>query len=162
MWWRNSFVCCLIFLIAGCTAKLEEENTYPFSKVDKIEVVSYINRELWDTIENKTTEGIASINKNQIKERITLTKEQTDNLFKFLFIDECPLVNSTSRCFEPRHMIVFYNEKGKELDYIEVCLECGTSESGTGFSYNDICNERTDKLAGIFKEAGIKYFGENE
>lgn len=149
-------------MIVRCTAKPEKENTYPFSKANKIEVVSYINRELWDTIENKTTEGIASINKNQIKERVTLTKEQTDNLFKFLFIDECPLVNSTSRCFKPRHMIVFYDKYGKELDYIEVCLECGTSESGMNFSYNGICNERADELGGIFREAGIKYFGEDE
>lgn len=57
-------------------------------------------------------------------------------------------------------MVLFYNKNGKLFNYFEVCLECGNGEGG--FEHNDICPERIAKLQAIFKEAGIKYFGESK
>jgi hypothetical protein len=150
-----------LFFLNGCGSDAPlKEYTYPFSKASKIEVVSYPGRMNWDDIDEEIVkDGVLTIN-DKIKERKVFTKAQTDSLFNFLFIDECPVFNSKSKCFDPRHAILFYDKKGKVIGHIEICLECGTSQQS--FSFNAICDERTKQLADIFKQAGIKYFGEGE
>lgn len=148
------------FLITGCSQESVKNYTYPFSKRSKIEVISYTNRMMWDDDDMGIVKNGVLIIKDKIKERKVFSEAQSDSLFKFLFIEECPAFSSQAKCFDPRHAILFYDKNDKLLEYIEVCLECGTSEQS--FSFNAICDQRTKKLVDIFKQAGIKYFGEGE
>lgn len=148
-------------VLIGCESNQPvKEYTFPFSKASRIEVISYAGRMNWGDMDEEIVKDSSLVIKDKIKERKVFTKTQTDSLFDFLFIDECTVFDSKSRCFDPRHSVLFYDEKDKVIGYIEVCLECGTTEQS--FSFNAICDKRTKKLANIFKQAGIKYFGEGE
>ena len=161
LWSRICVYFIIIVFVSGCGSNIPVmEYTYPFSKASKIEVISYPDRMNWGNVDEEIVkDGFLVIN-DKIKERQVLTKSETDSLFNFLFIDDCPVFSSQAKCFAPRHAILFYDKTDKVIGYIEVCLECGTSEQS--FSFNAICSERTKKLADIFKQAGIKYFGEGE
>lgn len=142
------------------------EDTYPFSKAERIELVSYPVRYNWDTIRNgkKTYLGPIVENKKLVdpsgfKERVLLNEKQKQNLFNSLFIRETKECE-VAMCFDPRHAILFYNEKLEIIANIEICFECGNSYST--FKHNELCYEGLAPISNIFKEAGIKYFGEGE
>ncbi|NDI98800.1 hypothetical protein GWA97_06900 [Flavobacterium sp. LaA7.5] len=103
--------------------------------------------------------GKIRIDTGYIKERVVLEEVLTEKLYSYLFIEECPMINiERSLCYEPRHAVIFYNEEDKAYGYIEVCLECGISEAD--FLHNEICDDRVADLEQIFRDAGIKYFGQ--
>ncbi len=161
MWWRSSLLLLCILLLQACTIIVPKEEIYPFSEAEKIEIVSYPDRMNWDNHFDSTivVSGEIRFSKSLIKERVVLNDTLTEKLFRYLFIEECPLIDITrSLCYQPRHAILFYNNESKIYSYLEVCLECGKAEGN--FLYNEICDERTANLEHIFKQAGIKYFGE--
>lgn len=139
------------------------EDTFPFSETTKIEIISYPVRYEWDTIRNGERKVMASLVENKqfqpdtlhIKDRVILNNKFTNQLFKSFFTkyEGC----TVAACFDPRHAILFYNEKREIIAYLEVCLDCGNSQSSGNFKYDDLC-EIT--LAELFEQAGIKYFGE--
>lgn len=137
---------------------MPKEEVYPFSKAKTIRVISYSNRMTWDPDSEIIKDGILVLDVAKIKEHVTLDEKLQQRLYEFLFVDECPVMSSSSKCYDPRHLVLFHDEKGKVLNYFEVCLECGSAEAN--FEYNEVCNERMGKLKSIFKDAGIKYFGE--
>lgn len=136
------------------------ESTYPFSEAARIEIVSYVNRTLWDSLDNKALvkEGVLNIAAKYIREKKTLNKEQGNKLFNYLFVEDCAIISSESKCYDPRHIVLFYNNEDKVFNHIEVCLECGNADGD--FTFNEICPERSEALAAIFQDVGIKYFGE--
>ncbi|WP_417352172.1 hypothetical protein [Flavobacterium alkalisoli] len=95
-------------------------------------------------------------------DRVILNAELTEKLYHFLFVEESDPEGYSWMCFLPRHLILFYDTKEKIIAFLEVCLSCATSAESEGFKYNIFFTDRIDKLADIFKEAGITYFGENE
>ena len=147
----------------------EMEQTFPFSEANKIEIISYPLRYTWDTIvvngHTRTADVVKDkklqVNPIGIKDRVVLDSESTKKLFKFFFTESC-YNGSEATCFSPRHSVLFYNEKNEIIAYIEVCLECSSSISSEEFDYNSLCIERMGDLRKIFKEAGVKYFGEGD
>lgn len=85
-----------------------------------------------------------------------MNEEQKNDLYQFLFEDDCPFYSSMTKCYNPRHLVLFYDKEGKIFEYFEACLECGGSHSG--FDHNEVCMERTGDLKKIFTKSGIKYF----
>jgi len=148
-------------------SKMKE--TFPFSEAEKIEVISYSLRHTWDTIVvngyTRTADVVKDkklqVNPTGIKDRIVLDSKSTEKLFKFFFTESCH-DGSEATCYSPRHSVLFYNEKNEIIAYIEVCLECAISMNSEGFDYNSLCIERMGDLHKIFKEAGVKYFGEED
>lgn len=162
------YLCLLLIgiLFSFCTPKMEE--TFPFNQTDKIEVISYPVRYNWDTIRDgkkvylgDLVENKRLVNPSGIKERITLNDKQKQDLFSKLFIRETKDC-TVAACFDPRHAILFYNEKSEIIAYIEICFDCGYDRGSRGFKYNDICYEGMAALKPIFQEAGIKYYGDKK
>ncbi len=180
MFWRSSFIIALFCLLMvsckdGASKEVQKqsikmEETFPFSKSEKIEIISYPCRIYWDTIQNNNVRDILdpvvdkklAVNTSGIKDRVTLNDDTKNKLFNYLFVDNCPDDSSVAGCFNPRHCVLFYNEQEEIIAYFEVCLDCGTYETSEGMKINDICLERVSALYKIFKQAGIKYFDEEE
>jgi hypothetical protein len=159
-----SFLFCIVSFIGCAQPKMEE--TFPFSVADKIEVISYPIRYEWDTIRNgKEThlgplvENKKLINSSGIKERVFLNEKLRSKLFNSLFTDDDPEC-TVAMCFDPRHAILFYNNKSEIIATMEICFECGGSRAA--FKHNELCYEGLAPIGKIFEEAGIKYFGEGE
>lgn len=169
-------LCLFTSFLFSCTSKNSEETvakptpvmeeTFPFSEADRIEVISYPVRYMWDTIREgkKTYLAPLVVNKKLVdtsgfKERIFLDEKQKEDFFNAIFIRKTNGCEVAS-CFNPRHAILFYSKSDIIAD-MEICFECG-QDRGNGFKYNELCYEGLAPIGKIFKEAGIKYFGEGE
>lgn len=153
----------LLLTLISCSKKAE--GTFPFSQTEKIEIISYPVRYEWDSIRNGKPEFLGVIvkekrliiNPEHIKERVILNDKQKEQLFRSLFIrndTEC----SVASCFDPRHAILFYNRHTQIIAHIEICFDCGQDRGS--FEYNHLCYEGLGDISKIFKDAGIKYYGE--
>ena len=89
-----------------------------------------------------------------IQERIILNKDQEKELLNLMVSDSCSLEQIESACYNPRHMILFRDNKNRIIGYNEFCLECSSSrysDNLQGFQkhcYFDMEN--------LFKKFGIK------
>jgi len=173
MWWSNFKRLKIILLtfiavlsLTGCDKKVED--TFPFSQTEKMEVISYSERNYWDTIRNGKVERmgpivlnkILQLDSSRIKERTFLGKEVKRTLFDILYRNTADEECTVASCFIPRHAILFYNKKMEIIGNLEVCFTCGTWESN--FEHRPICQEELNDLQKIMKKSGIKYFGEGE
>ena len=150
-----------IAVVMGKPIKKMDE-IFPFSKSEKIEVISYEMRHYWDTIVKPGgRQAIRPLVKNgtllmpvsRITERKELDSKLKNRLFDLLYNKDD---NGTGAdCFNPRHSILFYDKTDKVIAYTEVCLACGTSGQSEGFTYNLLSQQRMRLLGEIFKDAGL-------
>lgn len=74
--------------------------------------------------------------------------------------DTCNYQESVAACYEPRNLILFRNKKNQIIAYDEFCFECvGTRESENLIDFQKFC---LSDMKQLFKNFGIKYFGETE
>ena len=138
-----------------------------FSKVNKIEIVSYPSRTNWEESDRLKTSELhlilekSSFKGKYIKDRILLSEEQKNKL-----IDVFKNINlgiaTQAACYEPRHLIVCFDKENKVYGYFELCIECGTYDSSKNME--GILNFSMKKGAEfemLFKEFGIKHFTDN-
>ena len=138
-----------------------------FSKVDRVEIVSYPSRTNWDESDRlKTSELYSIIEKSSfkekyIKDRILLSEEQKKKLID-VFKDINLKIATQAACYEPRHLIVFFDKNNKVYGYLELCIECGTYDSSKNMEgILNFSMEKGAEFETLFKEFGIKHFTDN-
>lgn len=123
------------------TSLSNRQKNYPFSKATEIKLVSfnydggpfddtaYINpimpKGKFHAICRFPFKEIKSINSVQ-------TEGLTDILFNYGYIKE-PTIEEVTKCYVPRNGILFFNEKGKVFEFIEICFAC----KKVTYSYHD-------------------------
>jgi hypothetical protein len=135
------------------------QNTFPFNKASKIEIVSFdcLFKTSNGKLEQNQFDKITKDNKvisERIKEQIEINQLQTDSLFAVLY-DYGGLNSTQADCYNPRHCIIFY-EQGKIIAYLELCLECSGYRATKGISFGSFCDEKWCKLWQYFKSIGMK------
>lgn len=100
------------------------------------------------------------IKKNTIKDEITLTEKQKDELFGILTAP-MPDRAGVAFCYDPHHLIVFYDVSDKAFAYIELCLECGIKETSKPF-YVNFSLENAEQIGLVFRRFGVSYLGAEE
>lgn len=139
-------------------SKKDKEIENLFSKTKKIEIYAfqsfsgnYLNPHYVKT--NKV-----EIPEKFLRNKIVLNDNQTLKLKKSLVKTKVK-IEERADCYEPRHIIVFYNEKDEIFGYVELCFEC------TGTSASNNLKFLEDKIlfqCELFKEFGITYFEETK
>ena len=165
----------IILLITGCLLFVYTTIIYNpleiirlelfFNDVEKVEIYSYKDRSLW--IESSSQSDLeqlnfirnykVEINEKYLKHKLFLDKTQINDLKNGL--RKSSIINVPYKCYNPRHSIIFYDDKNDIFGYIEICFECNKvicSENLKFISLNALNLEST------FKEFGITYFGEEE
>ncbi|PSL25831.1 hypothetical protein [Chitinophaga ginsengisoli] len=67
-------------------------------------------------------------------------------------------IESVSGCYIPRNAILFRDNNGKVIAFIEICFRCGnTRQSSEDISLGEPCDRKLDMLKALFKQAGITY-----
>jgi len=144
----------------------ENFDFYPFNKAARIEVLSYPDRTLWDTIQHGSHKylnydiiqnGKLRLDTAMIRERVTLTQEQTDTLQHIFYNVRCDF-REINPCYYPRHSIIFYDKDDNAFASFEVSLACLTYNTTKGFSYIDYCFRKNQELESFFLEIGIRYY----
>ena len=138
-----------------------------FSKVDRVEIVSYPSRTNWDESDRlKTSELYSIIEKSSfkekyIKDRILLSEDQKNKLID-MFKDINLRIATQAACYEPRHLIVCFDKSNKVYGYLELCIECGTYDSSKNMEgILNFSMQKGAEFETLFKEFGIKHFTDN-
>lgn len=158
-----------IFSCKSTQEKIQVDNV--FLEADKVEIWSYANREIWHIenvegsdskrMENLEIEnGKLNIDLINVKEKIKLTKKEVAEIYKILFSSKICKYVSVAACYQPRHLIVFYDSEEKVINALEICLSCIQIQSINNFNYPDLCEQKMDKLEKLFKSFGINYYDE--
>ena len=151
------------------TGQFSYDTTYPFGQSYKIEIISYSDRMVWDTIPNKKNgtrvnntlikNGKLNFDLNKIIDRVTLNIEQQEILFNTLYNTDCGPDIAVAGCFQPRHLIVFYDKNNYAFSYIEICFQCYQTRQPEGINIivGYLCYEKISDMIDLFKKVGITY-----
>lgn len=155
----------ITFLILNSCKQMEDNSVELFFKdITNVEIYAYNNRTHWKIEDNVDFRSFKNFKNNQvfikdiyIKNKISLSTEQIKELknsFKKEYNDD-----SVSACYNPRHLLVFYNGKNNIKGYIEVCFECtnlDASKNTRKFAKNIFL------MKDLIKKLGISYFDDSE
>lgn len=136
----------------------QRSRIFPFNKSEKIVIVSF------DVHLGKLPVVNNLVDTAKISEYIILNNAQTDSLTNILLNYNYPVTNTvfviSETCYDPRHAILFYNEKNDLIAYLELCFSCGDFDSNFEvFWLTQFCRGKYELMESFFAEAGIKYFG---
>lgn len=154
--------------IPKSVSKLIVKRDFPLQEVSKVELISYCNRVIWDTIsfngQNPIQKSLVdnyklTFDSTMIKERITLNKVQQKDLLNLIVCDTCVPEEVDMACYDPRHMILFRDKRNKIIGYNEFCFTCLGSRSSENL--NDFQKYCYSDMNDLFKKFGIKYFIED-
>lgn len=140
---------------------------FPIKNFSKIELVSYYNRIIWDTVKYKGERPSykmlvdnykLTFDSTMIQERVVLNKSQEKELLNLMVCDTCIPEELTSACYDPRHMILFRDSKNRIVGYNEFCINCvGGRNSANLEGFQKYCYSEMGEL---FRKFGIKLFVE--
>ena len=143
------------------------EETYPFPEAERIEIISYPIRMIWDTTnvdgDTQVNEGIIKngkirLPKSRIIDHVKLSETQSKELFEVLYNTDCTESLEMS-CWDPRHSFVFFDHHNKAFAAIEICFDCLGSMESEGIAPIHWCFEKESAVTKYLKEVGITYFG---
>jgi hypothetical protein len=138
-------------LLVSCTKERSPSNTFPFNKSHTIELVSYETR-IHNYLNDQLIEAGAFVVPG-IKQRIILSKEETNKLFDILYDSDQiggHSVQSLADCYSPRHSIVFY-DSGRAIAFLEVCFECEGTRQTPNVDFGKFTEEKWCTLQKFFK-----------
>ncbi|SNR55395.1 hypothetical protein [Flavobacterium sp. ov086] len=148
-------------------SKLITKREFPLKNYSKIELISYYNRVVWDT-KYKGEPPIYKVlvdnykltfDSTMIQERVVLNKVQEKELLNLMVCDTCALKQIESACYNPRHMILFRDDKNRIIGYNEFCMECYASSNSANLDgFQKYCYSDMEAL---FKKFGINLFMED-
>lgn len=151
--------------IARSVSKIIEKREFPIKNFSKIELVSYYDRILWDTLPYKGKQPFNKIlvdnykltfDSTMIRERVILNKYQEKELLNLIVCDTCIPGEMESGCYMPRHMILFRDNKNHIIGYDEFCINCiGSRNSSNLDGFQKYCYSDMEEL---LKKFGIKLF----
>jgi hypothetical protein len=141
--------------------KLNLELDSFFLNVAKVEVYAYLDRNLWNRndydnyrIFTNFIDGKVNIKEKYIKNKIILNNYQIDKMKNIM--KRGSIINPAS-CYNPRHLIVYYDVSNRILGYIELCFSCYTTNSSSNLN---LIETSVFNLESFFKDIGITYFDE--
>lgn len=138
----------------------ERRAFFPFSRANKVKLISFVQPPsviMGGSIPLKS----GALDTGLVKEVQELSPAEVDSLthilynivYKGYFFTETDI-----KCYRPRNAIVFYNDAGKLLAYIELCFECKKNVLSTQrIKTGDFCEEKYELLKDFFARMGIKY-----
>ncbi len=181
---RKVFLLIVVFVLVSCQnkkAKVLQENEgitmvkseskiikkrdFPIKNFSKIELVSYYNRIYWDTLNYKGKFPSSKVlvdnyrltfDSTMIEERVILNKSQETELLNLMVCDTCVPQEVSAACYNPRHMILFRDNKNRIIGYNEFCVSCvGGRTSSNLDNFQKYCYSDMETL---FRKFGIKLF----
>ena len=138
-----------------------------FSKVYRVEIISYPSRINWKESDRLKTNELhliiekSSFKEKYIKDRILLSEDQKNKLID-MFKDINLRIATQAACYEPRHLIVCFDKSNIVYGYLELCIECGTYDSSKNMEgILNFSMQKGAEFETLFIEFGIKHFTDN-
>lgn len=151
-------------LLFSCKSSNETAVDLIFEQTSKIEILAYVDRNLWDEEDNPEYYKLDFIKNKKVKikdkylkNRILLNEIQLKKLQEKFY--GCKSPDESAACFDPRHALIFYDKKNEVLGYIEICFQCNQHNASLNLETIADC---ALNLEALFKEFGITYFNEEQ
>ena len=146
------------FFLVSCVEKPNKTEIF-LDQYDKIKLISYNkHRDVYSTNNKiKVVNNTIKIPNIQYIDNLVLDKKNSKKIFNILLSEqkEC----SRADCYNPRHILLFY-QKNIIVGFYEFCAECGGSEQSKNINIPPICSEQGNELIKVFKEMNLKNNGE--
>jgi len=133
---------------------------YPFNKTDKISLISFDNP--YGELSSRIPVEKRKLNSKLVKERRDLSALEIDKLTDLIYnygfkSKEYGWIEDHGACYDPHNGILFFNEKGLVIEYIEICFDCiGQRTSSDKIKLGENCLEKFSLLRGFFSSLDIK------
>jgi hypothetical protein len=153
----------LFIVMNSCNFQRKSEIDLIFEQTKKIEILAYLDRNQWKKEDNEKyyspvnyiKDKKIEINEKYLKNKIVLNSNQINKLKEELMNSK--VENWEAACYDPRHAIIFYDNKNEVFGYVELCFDC----NGSYYSPNmEIISKPALRQEKLFKEFGITYFNE--
>lgn len=100
---------------------------------------------------------------NHFEEKVELSEHQKNELTDLIFNVGNNIYVSGAKCYKPRNAILFFDDKNKLFEFVEICFECNNYRtSNEKMNLNNNCDEKLYQLKEKFAKVGIKYGIEKE
>lgn len=152
----------ILLLILGCSQSNDSKQIEEiFKQTSKIEIYAHLVHYRWDENDSIAKKALwhntlADIPEKYIRNKIVLTKDQTSKLKKNI-LSVNNEITDVMDCYEPRHLIIFYNKNNTILGHINICFSCSSARGSSNLS---VFKERILFQNKLFREFGITYFFE--
>lgn len=99
-----------------------------------------------------------ALNSNSIEHSKIIKKKELKptKLVRFLLKTLEKQSSGATLCYSPRNAILFYNELGEVISYLEICFECDHIKWWNNFGLIGFTTDQYDKLESFFNKNGIK------
>lgn len=144
-------------------AGIQMKNTFPFSQAAKIEIISFPADKFRssEAFQNyDIVDGKMQFDESIILQRIVLNKSQIENLFDILYEYKETDEFRGADCYNPNHRVIFYDNKGKIIAFLELCFICEGYKLSLGFTPEKIYHTKFNQLETYFKSVGVNHFFE--
>jgi hypothetical protein len=143
---------------------------YPFSKAEKIQLVSYKNHTEGQI--NYYIDSLPRMNDtvcySKLFEIVTLRKAQVDSLTDVLYNyghkstytapNGVYFIGSDKSCYNPKNAILFLDQENNVFEFIEICFECDKwKTSSEKIKMGESCSDKMTLLKDFFAVSGIRY-----
>ncbi|MEA5140706.1 hypothetical protein [Arcicella rigui] len=138
---------------------------YPFNVSSKIQFASFEGDFYLLDKEIIQQDSFPRINDRMLYSKLTEVKtltylevdKLTDIFYNYGFRGSIH-VNIETACYNPRNAILFLDNNGEIVDFIEICFECHKARTSSDkISLGDMCDQKLNMLFDLFKKVGIEY-----
>lgn len=114
-----------LLTLFGCNQINEMEDFPFFENVGEVKLITYPSRTYWSkNINFKIIDSILK-SKDLIIDNVDLNKNQKNELFNLLIDNSLEKKEDYAACYEPHHLFIFKDYKGKTIAFYEMCVSCG-------------------------------------
>ncbi|PUV25128.1 hypothetical protein [Sphingobacterium athyrii] len=130
----------------------------PFKIAERVELLFYTsNRLLWHHNTGKNpnalmADGLINIPQDSIAARVQLDSVQCSDWQYTLYQSQLCEEMVVAGCYEPRHLLVFYDDSNKVIGFIEICVSCSGAWISEGLRTFVVCPERMAVLGSMVNQ----------
>ncbi|WP_394678479.1 hypothetical protein [uncultured Sphingobacterium sp.] len=134
----------------------------PFKIAERVELLFYIsNRLLWYLKTGKNpnaliADGLINIPLDSIAKGVQLDSAQCADWQYTLYQSQRCEEMIVAGCYEPRHLLVFYDDSNKVIGFIEICVSCAGASVSEGLRAFVVCPERMAVLWSMVNQIAEK------
>jgi hypothetical protein len=127
----------------------------PFAQAARVELVTYKNDRTtgWfdkEGIEKPLIEhGMLNMPADSIRSIKQLNANQIEKWQHALYVQHFCQDNSIGLCYQPRHLLLFYNPNNHIVAYIEICFACHSARFSDEVRQVVFCEERVDYVSAL-------------
>lgn len=133
---------------------IDIKRIYPYNQAEKVEIIAFYSKQ--NDYKNLLKDGKVNLLNDEIDGRKFLDRSQIYKLAQIFNNPLADLCHFSANCYNPKHLIIFYDKKEKPFSFIELCLEClGSVAPDKKIINHSLCDTNVELLYGLLYELSL-------